>query len=190
MTQAPAPAHKGPAARDPLTAATAGVAWLILVDKPLYPLSVWWWVGDGVLASAATLITAPLWAALAWGAGRAPRLVRIALPLLGLLDTVIATRLFGAAAGTELFLVPCLLLAVLAIPADEPWTSRILVATLFLAFVAGHGRFGPPLQDWSGDAVARLAELNAFAVASLSAYLGLRFAALRGRTIGADEPRA
>jgi hypothetical protein len=154
------------------------VAWLIVANKPIYPLYVWWFVGSGVTASLATILAAPLFAAIAWGAPRAPRDARIALPLVGLLDTLFATKLFGPAGGTELFLVPCALLAVVALPATDKVWSRALIAAIFLAFAATHGRYGVPLHGWTGEEPARLAEVNIWAVASLTAFVGWRFAGL------------
>ena len=46
---------------DPLASATAAVAWVIVANKPIYPVAIWWFVGGGLEASLATLVAAPLY---------------------------------------------------------------------------------------------------------------------------------
>jgi hypothetical protein len=167
-----------PSAADPLAAATVGVAWLIVVDKPLYPLTVAWVAGDG-WAAWPTLLALPAFLAIALLGRRRSFAARLALPLVGAADTLLATKLFGAASGTELFFVPCLLLAVLAFRAEEARWTKGLVALLFAVFALAHGRLGAPLGPWTADAAARLLELNALSVAMLCAFLGWRFAGRR-----------
>ena len=43
---------------DPLTQATVTLAWVIALNKPFYPLYVWYLVGNGVVASLATMLAA------------------------------------------------------------------------------------------------------------------------------------
>ena len=163
---------------DPLVSAVRAVAWLILANKPVYPVYVWWFAGSGVLASTLTAASAPLWLVLAWAGPRAPRLLRAGVPLLGMVDTLLATKLFGAASGTELFFAPCLLLAAVSFRMDETRISRALVAALYVVVVAAHGRYGAPWHDWPPDQLSRLLDVNALAVASLCAFIGWKFAAL------------
>ncbi|MGO7258911.1 hypothetical protein ACCT32_35770, partial [Rhizobium brockwellii] len=69
-----------PAKLDPLTKASVTVAWVILLNKPFYPLYIWYLVGDGVAASLGTLSAAPLFLAIPLIARRSPLSARIALP--------------------------------------------------------------------------------------------------------------
>ena len=163
---------------DPLTSAVRTVAWLIFANKPVYPLYVWWFAGSGVLASTLTAASAPLWLALAWWGPRSPLLLRAGAPLLGLVDTLMATKLFGPASGTELFFAPCLLLAVLSFRVDESRISRGLVAVIYLVVIAAHGRYGAAWHDWPPAQLASLLDVNALAVASLCAFIGWKFAGL------------
>ena len=84
---------------DPLASAGAAVAWMILANKPLYPVTVWLVVGGGIEASLTTLIAAPLYAAVPFLARRAPLLARAATPAIGLADTLLATKVFGRVRG-------------------------------------------------------------------------------------------
>jgi hypothetical protein len=155
--------------------ASVATAWIILANKPIYPLYVWWFAGEGVLASTATMLTAPLYVALILLARRSGFAARVALPLVGLADTLFETKLFGDASGTELFLAPCALLAALAFGDRDIRWSRGLALLVGAAFVVCHGRFGAPLHLWSAPALSRLASVNAYAVVSLSVFICWRF---------------
>ena len=160
---------------DARTGASVSTAWIILANKPIYPLYVWWFAGEGVLASTATMLTAPLYAAVILLGRRSGFAARLALPLVGLADTLFETKLFGAASGTELFLAPCALLAALAFGDGEIRWSRGLALLIGGAFAVSHSRFGAPLHPWSAQALSRLASVNAYAVASLSVFIAWRF---------------
>ena len=153
----------------------------MLINKPVYPLYVWLLIGgDAATRSLATLAFAPLYAALPLLARRSAGAARAALPLVGLGDTLYATKLMGAETGTEAFLVACGLLAIVGFSAREARLSRALVGVVFLAFVVLHGRYGAPLQAWTAEEAARLFPLNLYGAAALSAFIGLRFAAAKG----------
>lgn len=156
------------------TDAVVSVAWLIVANKPIFPLYVWWFVGTGTATSYLTALSAPAFLAIASLGRRHPLAARVALPLLGAIDTVFATKLFGPASGVELFFVPCLLLAIAGFgPGEGRWT-KALVVVLACAFIAAHGHLGASWGPWSGEDAARLFEPVVFAVASLSAFIGWR----------------
>jgi len=162
---------------DARTAACVSIAWLILINKPIYPFYVWALIGaDAATRSLGTLALAPLYAAAPFLARRSTRGARIALPLIGLADTLYATKLMGAATGSEFFLVACGLLAIVGFPACEATMARTLVIVVYLAFLVLHGRYGAPLQTWTAAEAATLFTLNLCAAASLAAFIGLRFA--------------
>jgi hypothetical protein len=172
----------------PQASACAKTAWIIAVNKPVFPLYVWYFTGSGLWAASVTAITLPLYVGLALLLRSNLTTLRLGTPLLGLCDTVLAVKLFGAASGAELFFFPCLMLATLAAEAGETRTSRALVATIFLVAIALHGHYGAPLHLWSADALERLREVNIFSVASLCAFLGWTFAErLRLPSVQADN---
>lgn len=156
--------------------ASATTAWIIAANKPIYPLYVWYFTGSDLWAASITAITLPFYVGVALQLRCHATVLRFGVPLLGLFDTVLAVKLFGAASGAELFFFPCLMLATLAVEAGELRASRALVATIFLLALALHGHYGPPLHVWDADAVDRLREINIFSVACLSAFLGWTFA--------------
>ncbi len=162
---------------DGRTAACVSTAWIILLNKPTYPLTVWALIGVHAAAlSLATMASAPLYALIPALASRSAWSARLALTLVGLADTLYSTKLMGPAAGTELFLFPCALLAIVGFSAGAAIASRTLVILIYCASLALHGRYGAPLEDWGAEDPARLFALNAFSAASLSAFIGLRFA--------------
>jgi hypothetical protein len=161
---------------DPLASAGAAVAWVILANKPLYPVTIWWFVGGGIDASLATLIAAPLYAAVPFLAQKAPLGARVATPAIGLVDTLLATKVFGPGSGTELFLFACGLLAALSFRPHEVWWSRGLIGLIFAAFVAMRLGGGAALYPLPPDQLGRLLGLNIFSAASLFAFIALRFA--------------
>jgi len=156
--------------------ACAKAAWIIAVNKPIYPLYVWYFGGSGFWAASLTAVSLPLYVGLALRLRSNSKALRLGVVLLGLCDTVLAVKLFGAASGAELFFFPCLMLATLAPEAGETEASRSLVATIFLIASALHGHYGLPLHIWDATALDRLREVNIFSVASLCAFLGWTFA--------------
>ena len=169
------------AALDSLTQATVTVAWVILLNKPFYPLYVWWLVGSGVEASLWTLISVPLFLLIIYLAPRNALAARLALPLIGAIDTLFETKLFGYGSGTELFLAPCIMLVALSFHTEEKWWQRGMAAALFVVFFAGHNRLGAALHEWTPTELATLFNINVFAVASLMAFVAIRYAGISRR---------
>ncbi|WP_245442430.1 hypothetical protein [Rhizobium chutanense] len=164
-----------------MTRATVTVTWVIIVNKPFYPLYIWYLVGNGVSASLWTLASTPLFLAIAFLARPAPLAARTALPVVGTLDTLFETKLFGQDSGTELFLAACMLLAALSFSEDERWQQRGVAALVFAAFVVSRTSIGTPLHLWSEVDLTIIFNLNAFAVASLMAFVTLRYAGMPRR---------
>ncbi len=163
---------------DPLTQATVTVAWVIVLNKPFYPLYVWYLVGNGVTASLGTLISAPLFLAIPLLARRSPFMARIALPVVGTFDTLFETKLFGQASGTELFFAACIMLLALSCRAEEKWWQRGMAVLVFAVFVFSRSHLGPPLHFWTDSDLAILFNLNAFAFASLMTFIALRYSGI------------
>jgi hypothetical protein len=164
---------------DELTRASVTVAWVIVANKPFYPVYVWWLVGSGTQASLGTLVSVPFFLLVPFLARRAPLWARVALPLVGTVDTLFETKLFGYASGTELFLAPCMMLVALSFRPTEAWWQRGSAALVFVAFVVAHGRLGEPLHVWGAEELSTLFSINAFAVASLMAFVAIRYAGVR-----------
>jgi hypothetical protein len=163
---------------DPMTPATVTVAWVVAANKPFYPIYIWWLVGSGVQASLATLIALPFLVAIARLARRSSLAARMALPIVGTLDTLLATKLFGQASGTELFLAPCVMLAALSFTASEKWFQRGLAVSILCAFALAHYTLGEAFHAWSDAELRTLLNLNASAVACLMTFIAIRYAGI------------
>ncbi len=171
---------------DPLTRATSTIAWVIFANKPFYPIYVWYLIGTGVRECLLTLISAPFFLAIPFVARRSPLVARIMLPTIGTLDTLFETKLFGTASGTELFFSACVMLAALSFKAEEKWWQRGMVAFSFGAFLLSRNWIVAPLYGWSEVELSVLFKLNAYAVASLLAFIALRYAGVE-RDVGSDQ---
>lgn len=165
--------------RDDRTEAIIALSWLIVLNKPFYPLYVWYLTGEGVLWSCLSTVAMPAYLAIAMLARRNSRAARIAFPIVALADTLAETKLFGAASATELFLAPAALITALAFRPSEARIPRVLSVSLYVALIALHGRLGEPLYHWSDTNLAHLRELNIFAVASLTVFTIWRFSGCR-----------
>jgi hypothetical protein len=168
---------------DPLTQATVTIAWVIVFNKPFYPVYIWYLVGNGVAASCATLLAVPLFLAIPFIARLSPFAARLALPVVGTLDTLFETKLFGQGSGTELFFGACIMLAALSFVSDEKWWQRGTAAFVFAVFLFAQYFLGPPLHVWSDPDLAILLRLNTFSVACLMAFIAIRYAGLETRIV-------
>lgn len=161
---------------DPLTQATVTVAWVICLNKPFYPVYVWYLVGDGVVASLGSLLAAPVFLAIPFMARHSPIIARISLPIVGAFDTLFETRLFGQSSGTELFFGACIMLAAVSFRMEEKWIQRGVAGLVFAVFLLSRYTGGPPLHGWRDADLSILFELNTFAVACLMALIAIRYA--------------
>ncbi|MGO4440195.1 hypothetical protein [Rhizobium sp. RAF56] len=163
---------------DPLTSATVTTTWVVAANKPFYPIYIWWLVGSGIQASLGTLVALPFLLAIPRLARVSPLAARMALPIVGTLDTIFATKLFGQASGTELFLAPCIMLAALSFTNAEKWFQRGLAVSIFCAFALARNFLGDALQVWTDADLRTLLDLNAFAVACLTTFIAIRYAGI------------
>lgn len=161
--------------RDPLTAATLTVAWVIILNKPFYPLTIWWLVGTGVQASLVSVISMVFFLAIPLLARRSTLAARVALPLIGTTDTIFETKLFGTGSGTELFFAACIMLVALSFRQRERLWQVGMTGVVFAGFLWTRYMIGDAWHIWSEPDLAKLFNLNAFAVACLTAFIALRY---------------
>uniref|UniRef100_UPI003101A7FB hypothetical protein n=1 Tax=Neorhizobium sp. EC2-8 TaxID=3129230 RepID=UPI003101A7FB len=67
------------------------------------------------------------------------------------------------------------MLAALSFHAEETWWQRGMATFVFLVFVFSRYAIGWPLHAWSDADLSVLLNLNAFAVASLTVFIALRY---------------
>jgi len=165
---------------DALTAASVTVAWVIVANKPFYPPTIWWVVGNGVEAACWSVLSMPFFLAIPFIAKKSPFAARLALPVIGTVDTVLETKLFGTQSGTELFFAACIMLVALSFRAGEKLWQIGLTGFVFASFLVTRYLIGDALHIWSPQDLAKLFNLNAFAVACLTAFIALRYSGIRG----------
>lgn len=164
---------------DGLTRATVNVAWLIVANKPFYPLYVWYLAGDPGPAVLGTALSLPFFAAVPLLASRSGLAARVALPVIGTIDTLLETRLLGQASGTELFFAPCIMLAALSFRLQEKWWQFTVVAFVAGGFILSRALGAEAQPVFDKTYLLALLNINIFAVASLMTFLALRYRNLR-----------
>jgi hypothetical protein len=161
---------------DPLVAAGNVIAVVVAWNQPFYPLYFYFLVGDGIGVSFFVLLSTPFFLAVPAVARHHSLAGRALLPLTGIANTVMCTKLFGDASGVELFLAPCIMVAAMMFRRSERPVMLALVGLGLLAYIGLHGRYGTPYHLYSVAEYARLFSLNALSVATLVAFIGLAFA--------------
>jgi hypothetical protein len=162
-------------ADDPLAAATNFIALCVVSNQPFYPLYVWWVVGDDRWVSFLTFLSTPFFLVVPAVARRSSLAGRAMLPIVGIANTILSVKAFGAASGVELFLCPCAMIAGMALRSHERAIMLAIIGLALAAFALLHDRLGPPLHLFSPEEYARFLSLNAWSVAGLIAFAALQF---------------
>jgi hypothetical protein len=160
---------------DPLTAATNLIALCVVGNQPFYPLYVWWAVGDDGWVSFLTFLSTPFFLAIPAISRRSPFAARALLPIVGIANTLLSAKVFGAPSGVELFLCPCAMIAGMSLRASERKTLLAIVGFALVTFALGRRGLGAPLHEFSGEEYARFLSLNAWSVAGLTVFVALQF---------------
>lgn len=174
---------------DPLVATGNFVALLVASNQPFYPLYVYWLVSDQIAPVLLTFLSTPFFLAVPALARVSPLAGRALLPLAGIANTVLCARLLGTASAVEVFLFPCLVLALVLFRPRERPLALALAGLAFLAFTALHDRYGPPMVLYSADEYRAFVRLNAVSAAMLTACTALLFANLLAGAAGQSPKR-
>ena len=162
------------AAQDPLVATTNLIAMVLGWNTPFYPLYV---LGSGgaSMAPAAwfTALAFPVYLAVPAVTRHHPLAGRIMLVATAIANTVYCTWLLGEASGTQLFLVPCIALALLLFRRTEATPLVTLICAPVLAGLALNGRYPASAVSCMGDACSGLFWLNVISVVCLFGFFGL-----------------
>lgn len=166
---------------DKLTESLNMVAVVLAANTPFYPLYLWAVLGKAATASVLlTLCSLPFWASVPLIAKRSGLAARVALCLIGTVNTVWCSLILGFASGVALFLIPCVMLATLGFHHEERRVMLPLAALPFLAYALLRiWTVTPALPVFTAAQYAHLVTLNAFSVACLTFLLGLYVTAAR-----------
>lgn len=160
---------------DPLTGAAGSVAFLLAVNKPVYPLYLLFLAPSAFEVSLFTALSLPLYL-FVWGMARKGHSypARLGIVIVGMIDTILISFLLGGDSGALLFLFACTILAGVVFYDDEKWVSRVLISVSFLAFLTLEGRVGPSVTAISASDMQTLYFINVSGVAALMGFIALR----------------
>ena len=100
---------------DPRAAIANTIALVIVSNQPFYPLYLYWAVSPTISPSYVTFLSTPFFAAVPAAMRRSPLLGRSLLLMAGIGNTLLCRVAFGPGSGVEVFLFPCLVLALLPV---------------------------------------------------------------------------
>ncbi len=163
---------------NPANAACNLIAVMLAFNGPFYPAYVIGLIGRPGLLSAWTMLASPFFYAVPWIGRRNALAGRLALPLIGTLNTFCCLKLFGAGSGVGYFFLPCIILPALLFRQGEAWPRLSLIGFAILPFLLPNTIYGAPLMRLAAAALLKLQGLNLFSVATLSGFIALQFAAV------------
>lgn len=111
-------------------------------------------------------------------ARKSPAAGRALLPLAGIGNTIMCSKLFGVQSAVEIFLIPCAVIALLLFRPGERIIGFALAAAAFFAFTLLHGRYGAPAIVYDAIEYEALVRLNAVSAGMLTACVALIFSNL------------
>lgn len=150
------------------------VALVLGWNTPFYPFWLRWAAGAEAWPwGFFTLCVMPLFLVVPFLARRRPLAARLLLAWTGFANVLFCTWLLGEPSGTELFLLPCLLLPGLLFTRRQIFCLLPLLGAPLLAYFALHGRYPPPPVAWSASASAGMLALSAGSAGCLMAFFAL-----------------
>jgi hypothetical protein len=175
--QLTAPLWRYVANDDPLVAASNFLAVVIAWNTPLYPVYAGWVAGwAGMPWLLLTWLSFPFFAAVPAVSRRSPMAGRVMFPVVGTINTLFCTWLLGVAAGEQLFLLSCIMIAALSF---RPRERLVMLATAIfpmLAYWLLADRFPPPPHLYEASEAAGLLSMNAASVGILTIFSAIIFA--------------
>lgn len=160
---------------DPAAAAANLIAFVVALNGPFYPLYVIGVIGWAGVPAFATMLASPLFFVVPWLSRRSSVAGRVAVPLIGTINSVGCAKLFGVASDVQLFCLPCIMLAALLYRDRERWLGLTLVGLALLPLFLPADILGPPLLSMDPGEAARIAALNAGCVGPLMGLIALQF---------------
>ena len=159
---------------DPLVAAGNLVAVVVAYNTPFYPLYVGWVAGwDGMPWALLTWVSMPFFALVPAVARWSSVAGRAMLPLVGTVNTLFCTWLFGVGAGEQLFLLPCITIAALLFRPSERVVMLVVSVVPMVLYWWLRDRFPAAPWVYSADELSGLLSMNVASVAFLSVFVGI-----------------
>ena len=165
---------------DPRVNASNFVALLVASSQPTFPLYLYWLVSDTVWPSLVTFLSTPFFLAVPVVSRRSSTWGRALLPLTGIANTLVCAQAFGVASGVEVFLIPCVALALLLFRPHEALFAYVISGIGLGAYILLHGRYGAPAYPYGAAEYEAFVRLNFMSAATLTAVTAMRFATILG----------
>lgn len=172
---------------DPRAGIANTVALVIVSNQPFYPLYLYWAVSPVISPSFLTFLTTPVFAAVPAIMRRSPKLGRALLLVAGIGNTLLCRFAFGDGSGVEVFLFPCLMLALLLFRRSERVFAIGFAVLAFIAYLVPASSLGAPLHLYESAEYSALQRLNFLSAASLTALIGWLFVARLDEISRSDE---
>lgn len=160
---------------DPLAATSNLIDLVVASNLPFYPVYYLALVGRDAWPSLFEAPVALVFFAIPWVARQSSWLGRALLPLIGTVNGLFYMKLMGEASGGALFLVPCVVVAVLSFRANERWIMLPLVWLPVAAFLLTMDRLGPPVAHFTDAEYTALLRLNAVSTGVFVGFLGMLY---------------
>jgi hypothetical protein len=172
---------------DPRAAMANSVALVIVSNQPFYPLYVYWAVSPVIAPAYLTFLSTPFFAAVPAAMRRSPLLGRALLLVAGIGNTLLCRVAFGPASGVEVFLFPCLMLALLLFRRAERAFALGFATLAFIAYLLPATLLGAPVHLYEPSDYAALQRLNFLSAASLTVLIGWLFVGYLDTNSSADR---
>lgn len=160
---------------DPLARACNLTALIVAGNQPFYPLYVRYLVADDGGVAFLTMLSTPFFLAVPLVARFHSLAGRLLLMLTAIGNTIWSCKLFGTASGVELFLLPVVMIAAMALRPGERKCLYGVLALAFLTYAVLHSAYGSPLHAFTEEEYDNFLSLNAFSVAGITAFIALNF---------------
>ncbi len=167
---------------DPLVESTNTLALVVAWNAPFYPLYVLWVAGGGGMPWALlTGCSLPFFAAVLIVSRRFPLAARILFPVIGTINVAFCSVVLGEAAGEEIFLFACTVIAALAFRPHERLVMLCVAALPLGVHLALAGHYPIPPHIYTPAQYARLRSMNVISVTMLIILVGMVFSNARAR---------
>lgn len=144
---------------------------MVASNQPFYPFYIYFLVGNDGGVSFLTLLSTPFFLLIPHLSRNWPNASLASIPVLGLANGMLAMKALGIEAGIELFVLPCVLVALLV---PDRQSSRIVLPAAASTVVLFWIQFvyqAVALHTFSAQEFVSLYRLNAFSVAGLTIYI-------------------
>ena len=163
---------------DPRAALANTVALVVASNQPFYPLYVYWAVSPTIWPSYASFLSTPFFLAVPWLMRRSTSLGRATLLFAGIGNTLVCAIALGRSSGVDIFLIPCLVLALLLFRRSERWLGFAFAALAAIVYLVPAGILGTPAHVYTASEYAAFQRLNFMSAATLTGLVALLFANL------------